>query len=122
VKGEWVNWYNKWRRRVIAGLSLAAALVMSALGVTRVEPMLSGLSFLVWWGVVLMFVLTAISLAALDLMDLRHDLREERRTLAKTYLLDKQFLDRLQEKISKRREADDGKTAENKSSDAKPKP
>jgi hypothetical protein len=75
-------------------------------------------SFAVWWGAAFGLVMLAFIMAALDLMDLRRQLSEEKKKLLRTYLLDKKFLGDLEEKIGERQKQQgqqEARSAEGKS-------
>jgi hypothetical protein len=94
------KWYNTQRLRLAAGISLAAAMTMSVLGMTRMEPYLDakGASFWVWWSIVLLLVVAALCMAVLDMADLNRQLRAEKRESMKAHF-DENFLKELEAKV-----------------------
>jgi|GEM_PF-3515994 len=102
------KWYHTQRLRLAAGVSLALAMTLLALGLTVMEPHLNakGASFWVWWGIVLLLVVTALFLAAFDMADLNRQLRAEKRELMKEHF-DEAFLKELETKVGdKKKETD----------------
>ena len=77
-------------------------MVMLLLGLTVAEPHLDvkGASFWIWWGIVLLLVLTAFMMAVLDIADLFRQRASERRALLKEHF-DRKFLAELEEQIGK---------------------
>jgi Sec-independent protein translocase protein TatA len=111
------KWYNTQRLRLAAGMSLAAAMTMIALGLTGMEPYLDtkGASFWVWWSIVLLLVVAALFIAAFDMADLNRQLRAEKRELMKAHF-DENFLKELEAKVgdkkpqAKQTSRDEGET------------
>lgn len=103
------KWYNTQRLRLAAGTSLALAMTMLALGLTVMEPYLDakGISFWVWWGIVLLLVVTALFLAAFDMADLNRQLRAEKRELMREHF-DEEFLKDLETKVGDKKKQTEG--------------
>ena len=108
------TWYQQKRLRLIASVSIAAAIMMSVLGRTFVAPYLDerGVSFWIWWGIVLCLVVLALMMAFLELADLRRQLSAEKKELLKKHF-DTGFLTELEEKLGKgKTKAENGKQKE----------
>jgi hypothetical protein len=103
------RWYNQRRLRIIAGGSLAVAMVMLILGLSLAEPYLDpkGSSFWFWWGSVLLLVLIALAMAVLDMADLHRQRVAEQKELLKEHF-DGKFLDELEARLEKQKTKKEG--------------
>jgi hypothetical protein len=76
----------KSRRRLFGALCLLAAIVMLVAESTLLKDRLSGMALLVYWMGCFLLTLLAISAAFLDVLVLRHEVREQQRALFESTL------------------------------------
>jgi type III secretory pathway component EscU len=73
------------------------------------EPHLDvkGASFWIWWGIVLLLTVVALSMAVFDMADLNRQLRAQKRELMREHF-DKTFLSQLEREIGDSQKAPKG--------------